>query len=156
MNYKIVTKESFKVCGLQTRLTTSQSENYKIITKHWKYFNNHLKLKKIKFESDWLKYGITKKENDEIIYLAAIPKKIDVEGFTEEELIGGNYVCFEHKGNMNLIKSTIHEIYKHTIPELDIKIDNSREIIHYEQYDHRFLWNKPSSIIEINVPIENI
>ena len=30
----------------------------------------------------------------------------------------------------------------------------SRATIHLEQYDHRFLWNKPNSIIDIYVPIK--
>ena len=80
-------------------------------------------------------------------------QKSDVAGFTEEELRGGEYICFEHKGDMGLLKPMIHKIYKKFIPESDFELDESRATIHFEQYDHRFLWNKPNSIIDIYVPI---
>jgi predicted transcriptional regulator YdeE len=153
MSYKIVTRESCKVHGLQVELTASQNENQKIIASHWKVFNHELRIKKIKFDGAWLKYGVTRKIGDQYSYLTAIPKITNVAGFTEEELKGGEYICFEHKGNMGLLKSTIHSIYKNFIPDSKIELDKSRAVIHYEHYDHRFLWNKPNSIIDIYVPI---
>ena len=154
MNYEIVTKKSCKVIGLQVELTTSQNENHRIIASHWKRFNRELRIKEIRFDSNWLKYGITTKIDNQYMYLTAIRKMSDVIGFAEEELRGGEYICFEHKGNMDLLKSTIHGIYKKFIPESDFELDESRATIHFEQYDHRFLWNKPNSIIDIYVPIE--
>lgn len=154
MDYEIVTRQCCKVIGLQVELTTSQNENHRIIAAHWKRFNRELRIKEFRFDGNWLKYGITKKINNQYTYLTAIPKKADVVGFAEDELRGGEYICFEHKGNMGLLKSTIHEIYKKFIPESDFELDQSRATIHFEQYDHRFLWNKPNSIIDIYVPIE--
>ena len=153
MNYEIVTKKSCKVIGLQVELTTSQNENHRIIASHWKRFNRELRIKEIRFDGSWLKYGITKKINNQYMYLTAIPKITDVAGFTEEELRCGEYICFEHKGYMGLLKPMIHKIYKKFIPESDFELDESRATIHFEQYDHRFLWNKPNSIIDIYVPI---
>lgn len=155
MNYEIVTRKSCKVVGLQIELTTSQNENQKIIARHWKRFNRELRINEIRFNGSWLKYGITRKTNNQYTYLTAIPRTTDVVGFTEEELGGGEYICFEHKGNMGLLKSTIHDIYKKLIPESKFELDKSRATIHFEQYDKRFLWNKPNSIIDIYVPIEN-
>ncbi|MDA0278898.1 MAG: effector binding domain-containing protein [Proteobacteria bacterium] len=92
MNYEIVTKKSCKVIGLQVELTTSQNENHRIIASHWKRFNRELRIKEIRFDGSWLKYGITKKSNNQYMYLTAIPKITDVAGFTEEELRGGEYI----------------------------------------------------------------
>lgn len=156
MKYTIVRKDTFTVSGLQIKLSTSQTENFKIITQHWHNFNNKLKSNNIKGKKDWLKYGITKKINGEYFYLIAIPYERDIVGFTKEEIKGGKFICFEHRGNMNLIKSTIFDIYKKFIPKFNFEIEKNRTMIHYEQYDHRFLWNKSNSLLEINVPIKSI
>ena len=156
MKYSIVEKEAFTVSGLQIKLSTSQRKNFKIITHHWQNFNNELKINNIKFKSNWLKYGITKKINDEYFYLIAIPYQRDIIGFTKEEIKGGKFICFEHSGKMDLIKSSIFDIYKNFIPTFNVEVEDNRTIIHYEQYDHRFLWNKSNSIVEIYLPIKSI
>lgn len=140
---------------MQVGLTKSQSQNHQIISSHWKNFNRELGIRNIKSDSNWLKFGVTKKIDDQYFYLTAIPKTVDVAGFSEEELKGGEYICFEHRGDMGLLKSTINDIYKTIIPESSFNIDVKRTTIHYEQYDHRFLWNKPNSIISIYVPIKS-
>lgn len=155
MNYKIITTNGFKVIGLQVELTKSQNQNHRIITSHWKSFNRELRTRKIKSDGNWLKFGVTKKTGDQYFYLTAIPKKVDVHGFFEEKLKGGEYLCFEHRGDMGLLKATVNDIYKKTIPESEFELDESRTTIHYEQYDHRFSWNKPSSLISIYVPVKN-
>ena len=154
MNYRIVTRKSCKVIGLQVELTTSQNENHRIIARHWKRFNRELRVRELRFDGNWLKYGITMKIKNQITYLTAVPKITDVVGFVEKELESGEYICFEHMGNMGLLKSTIHGIYKKIIPESNFELDESRTTIHFEQYDHRFLWNTPTSIIDIYVPIK--
>jgi len=154
MNYKTTQKETFLVHGLQIKLTTSQSENLVIITKHWQYFNYQLKTNQVKLENNWLKYAITKKINNEYFYLIAIPYQMDIVGFKKEEIIGGDFICFEHKGALNLIKFTILNIYKSFIPNSNFKIDKNRRLIHFEQYDYRFKWNKSNSIIEIYLPVQ--
>jgi predicted transcriptional regulator YdeE len=155
MNYEIVTKEGFRVCGLNTELTTSQNENYKIIRGHWQKFNNELKVRKVKSEKDWVKYGITKKIEGKYLYITAIPFDIGIKDFEVEEINGGKFICFRHTGRMELIKSTIHRIYRQIIPASDFNVDGKRTMVHYEQYDYRFSWNKSESIIDIYVPIES-
>ncbi len=152
----MVTKPCCSVLGLQVELTRSQSENHRIIARHWKMFNHELRIKKIRFDKNWLKYGVTRKVGDHYTYLAAIPKVMAIEGFLEKELKGGEYLCFEHKGEMGLLKSTIHEIYKKLIATSKFELECSRTVVHYEQYDHRFLWNNPNSVIDIYVPIKTL
>jgi predicted transcriptional regulator YdeE len=98
---------------------------------------------------------VTKKVDDQYFYLTAIPKLIEVAGFSGEELKVGEYMCFEHRGHVGLLKSTVNNIYKKVIPESDFHIDENRTSIHHEQYDRRFLWNKPSSLICIYLPVKN-
>lgn len=155
MRYKIVTRECCRAIGLQVELTTSQNENHAIIARHWKRFNHELRVNKIKFDGNWVKYGVTRKIGNQYSYLTAIPKVTDIAGFTEEELTGGKYLCFEHVGDMGLLKSTIYDIYKKFIPESEFDLDKSRRVVHYEQYDRRFLWNQPNSVVDIYVPIES-
>jgi len=153
MKYKVIQKETFLVHGLWVQLTTSQSDNFKIITKHWQYFNHQLKINQIEFQNNWLKFAITKKINNEYFYLTAIPYTIDIKGFKKEEILGGNFISFEHIGALNLIKFTLLNIYKKFLPNSSFKLDNNRKLIHFEQYDYRFKWNKPNSIIEIYLPL---
>jgi len=143
------------VIGLEVELTKSLNENHKIIANHWKRFNQELRIRQVKLADNWLKFGVTKKVDDQYFYLTAIPKKLEVAGFSEEALKDGEYMCFEHRGHMGLLKSTVNNIYKKVIPESDFNIDENRTVIHYEEYDHRFLWNKPSSLIRIYVPVKN-
>lgn len=156
MKYSILEKETFTVSGLQIKLSTSQRKNFKIITQHWQNFNNELKINKIKFKRNWLKYGITKKINGEYFYLIAIPYENDIIGFEKEEIKGGTFICFEHTGEMDLIKSCIFDIYRNFIPKCNFEVEINRTMMHYEQYDHRFLWNNSNSIVEIYLPIKSI
>ncbi len=156
MKYSIFEKETFNVSGLQIKLSTSQRKNFKIITQHWQNFNNELKINNIKLKRNWLKYGITEKINGEYFYFIAIPSESDIIGFTKKEIKGGRFVCFEHAGKMDLIKSSIFDIYKNFIPKCNFEVEENRTMMHYEQYDHRFLWNKSNSIVEIYLPIKSI
>jgi predicted transcriptional regulator YdeE len=146
--------EEFKVYGPITELSTSQNENYQIITKHWQNFNNTLKKRRLKLGRNWVKYGITKKIGDNYFYMVAIPSDIEIEGFDVEIINSGEYVFFQHIGAMTLIKSTIYQIYKQIIPSSKFVLNIDRSLIHYERYDYRFSWNQPTSAIDIYVPIE--
>ena len=44
-----------------------------IIRGHWQKFNNELKVRKVKSEKDWVKYGITKKIDGKYLYITAEP-----------------------------------------------------------------------------------
>ena len=50
---------------------------------------------------------------------------------------------------------TIFEIYKVIIPKSKIIVENHTKsgFIHFEKYDSRFQWNKPTSVIEIWLPL---
>ena len=154
MNLKPVIVEEFKVYGLFTELTTSQSENYQIIMKHWQNFNKALKSKKVRLGASWVKFGITKKIGNNYYYMVAISSDIEIDGFDTETINTGNYICFQHVGSMGLIKSTIYQIYKKVIPLSSFGLNKKRKLIHYERYDYLFNCNKPNSVLDIYVPIE--
>ena len=153
MDVKPVIMKKLKICGLFIQLTTSQSQNHQIISKQWQNFNKILKSKRLKLGRNWVKYGITKKIGNNYYYMTAIPSEIEIDGFDTETINAGEYYCFQHIGAMELIKLTIYKIYKEVIPLSNIRLSESRMLIHYERYDYRFNWNKPNSIIDIYIPI---
>ena len=65
------------------------------------------------------------------------------------------YEVFTHKGKMENIKETIYHIYKVIIPKTNLKIEDPKKIgfLHFEKYDYRFNWNKPTSEIDIYLPV---
>jgi len=78
-----------------------------------------------------------------------------VDDFVKISISGGSYCRFSHEGNMRLIKSTFLQIYKQILPASGLTLNGNRELIHYEQYDYRFNWNSPDSVIDIYVPFDN-
>ncbi len=151
-------KQNIQTCGLVTELTTSQTDNFEIIQKHWKTFNDELKrLKLNKKDGNWTKYGITFKTGENYFYLTAIPtNNLNVpDHFSSFEIPKGEYETFNHKGKMENIKQTIYEIYKVILPKSNLKIEDHIKtgFIHFEKYDYRFQWNKPNSVIEIYLPL---
>ena len=95
------------------------------------------------------------KVNDKYFYMAAIPVNSECEYFETETINQGNFIRFEHKGHMGLMKTTLNKIYRDIIPISGLQFDENRKIMHYEQYDFRFNWNNPDSVIDIYVPFNN-
>lgn len=154
MKYESVKINEISVCGMIVELTTSQNENFTIISQCWKNFNVQLRHKKMWQGKDWAKYGITKKIDGKYFYMTAIESAEDVAGFDNEIISAGEFMCFQHVGSLERIKLTISEIYRNVIPSLNIKLDAKNTLAHYERYDYRFNWNDPDSILDIYVPIE--
>ena len=148
------------LCGLQIKLTKSQSENHTIIQNHWIHFNTVLKKNNLtQNKRNWVKYGVTFKVDDTYFYLAAIPTPNSIlpEQFRTITIPQGNYHVFTHKGKMEGIKQTLIDIYKIQIPKLNIQIQSPEKtgFMHFEKYDYRFQWNNPASIIELYLPSEH-
>ena len=151
-------EQNIQTCGLVTELTKSQNENFEIIQKHWTTFNDELKKWKLNQNGgNWTKYGITFKKAEKYFYLTAIPTNNNLfpDHFTSLEIPKGEYEIFTHKGKMENIKQTIFEIYKVILPKSNLKIEDNNEtgFLHFEKYDYRFKWNKPTSIIDIYLPL---
>jgi predicted transcriptional regulator YdeE len=89
--------------------------------------------------------------------LTAIPIKVDniPDHFIKKEIPKGEYEIFTHKGEMENVKNTIFEIYKVILPTANLKIEAQTKtgFIHFEKYDYRFKWNKPTSEIDIYLPL---
>lgn len=154
----ITIEQNIQTCGLVTELTKSQTDNFEIILKQWKAFNEELKRLKInKNGGNWVKYGITFKKGDKYFYLTAVPTNNSSipDHFSSVEILKGDYEVFTHKGKMENIKQTIYEIYKVILPKSNLKIENHKKtgFIHFEKYDFQFQWNKPHSVIEIYLPL---
>lgn len=155
MKHEVLPLCQISVCYYPTRLTSSHNQNFSIIRRHWKKFNTLLKVNKVKFETNWEKYAITKKYDGHYYYLCAFPTKSHIRPFEFTLIPAGNYVKFNHKGPMNTIWETINKIYKDVIPNSDFNIDINRSMIHFEHYDAKFNWNRQDSIVGIYVPLTN-
>ncbi len=154
MDFEIFDLESKEVFGISILLTSSQTENYKIISSHWRYFNKKLKTVKRNNKKNWEKFGLTLKKNGNYFYVPTVP---NVEsGYFEKHIIQfGKYLKFQHMGDMKNLKVTVHNIYKKVLPESNLRLDIDRTILHFERYDYRFKWNRKDSVIDIYVPIKN-
>ena len=155
MKYESVQINDFSVCGMTAALTTSQNENSKIISRHWRKFNRHLRNEKLWQGKGWVKYGITKKIEDKYFYMTAIESNVTITSLEEDTINAGEFIRFQHVGSLDRIKLTINDIYRNVIPSQCIKINANRVLVHYERYDYRFNWNDPKSIIDIYVPVDN-
>ena len=151
-------EQKIQTCGLVTELTNSQTDNFEIIQKHWITFNEELKKYKLNQNGgNWVKFGITFKMAEKYFYLTSVPTNslLFPDHFTRLEIPKGEYEIFTHKGKMENIKQTIFEIYKVILPKSNLKIEDHKKtgFIHFEKYDYRFQWNKPTSIIDIYLPL---
>ena len=154
----IMIKQNIQTCGLVTELTNSQTDNFKIIQKLWIVFNKELKKFKLNQNGgNWTKYGITFKAGEKYFYLTAIPTNNGLvpDHFIKKEIPKGEYEIFTHKGKLENIKQTFFEIYKIIIPKSNLTIENQTKtgFIHFEKYDFRFQWNKPTSEVDIYLPL---
>lgn len=152
-------EQNIQTCGLLTELTNSQTDNFKIIQRHWKVFNEELKKYKLNQNGGtWTKYGITFKTGEKYFYLTAIPSKniLFPNHFIDKEIPKGEYEIYTHKGKMENLKRTFYEIYKVILPKSQLKIKEQKKtgFLHFEKYDYRFRWNQPNSQIDIYLPIE--
>jgi predicted transcriptional regulator YdeE len=155
MEYEIKNIPKICVCYFETQLTTSHKKNFSIISKHWKKFNSLLRINKIKFESEWEKFGITIKANKQYFYQCAFPSEERIPQFKHSNIPAGNFAKFNHTGPLYLLSKTINQIYKQIIPVSLLDIDFNRSFIHYERYDSKFNWNNQNSDIEIYIPVKN-
>jgi predicted transcriptional regulator YdeE len=158
----IILIDNIELIGMETKLTQSQNTNFEIIAKHWKIFNSNLHQIKGRSTSspNWVKYGLTYKENEIYNYFASIPYDLNYSypsKMIRKKISSGYFALFHHKGKMMDIKRTVICIFKDVIPSnnLNIKNTESFRIIYFEKYDKKFLWNKDDSIIELLVPIKD-
>jgi len=155
MKYKVLNVPKINVCYFETQLTTSHKKNFSIIQSHWKKFNTLLRINEIKFNSEWVKFGITRKTENQYFYRCAFNSESHIPQFEHAHIPAGSFVKFNHSGPLYSLCKTINQIYKTIIPSSPLDIDLNRSVIHYERYDSRFNWNHQNSIIEIYVPLQN-
>lgn len=156
----IILYNQTELIGYKIELSKSNNLNFQIISKHWKYFNQalrHIK-RRSSFSKNWIKYGLTYKENGNNYYLASIPYELKFNypiDMIRKKIPVGNYARFYHQGKMIDIVKTVSYIFKVGIPSNNLtrKYNESFEIIYFEKYDQNFNWNRDDSIIEIFLPI---
>jgi hypothetical protein len=87
---------------------------------------------------------MTYKSGDVYRYFCGVPVENNYVNtfFEENKIINGNYAIFQHKGAMCYLKDTINEIYKQTIPN-DKMVLNQTEYFHFELYNYKFNMKAP-------------
>ena len=145
--------DSFIVIGQEVELTNSQSQNSLIAKQFWKEFNCNLKNEYLSQRGNWVKYAFMERRLGKLFYFCSIPKNIVVpNGFIEKKIPKQMYLKVEHKGAMNNLAFAYNEIYKQIIPNSTFELKRGI-FLHFEKYDHRFHWNRNTSIIEIWIPV---
>lgn len=154
MNYRIQELDSFAVVGQEVELSNKQSKNLQLSMNFWPRFNANLKRAQLSQSSNWVKYAFMQRRDDKVFYYCAIPKRDHIpEGFISKEIQFSRYLVVEHVGSMKNIYSTYEQVYKELLPAHNY-LPKQTDFLHFERYDHRFHWNKPTSIIEIWIPIQ--
>lgn len=158
MNENLTGFEEFEICGLNVKLTKSQSENSIIAQTLWRKFNYALKRNNIVYRDKkaWEKYGVIYKADNEIYYLTGIrSNNVDAIPLEFSKLIvpAGNYYKYTHKGSMNDIKVSVKDLFKNKLLDLNY-INPKSGIIYFERYDSRFNWNNPASEIDLFVLVK--
>ena len=152
--------DSIFLTGLSAQITSSHLKNYSIIKKLWISFNKKLPgLRKENSEREWVKYGVTYRDNTGYRYLASINEcelNSSPHTFITKSIPEGEYLCFAHHGAMTEISTTINRIYREILPTIDTKIipDNKIGFFHIERYDEKFHFNATDSALSILVPVE--
>lgn len=153
MDYDIIKLDEFQVMGINYELSSSLNRNIHLAQRHWRTFNNKLRINKVRLGRNWLKYAFIMNNDDELCYYIAVPKKDYVpQDFEEKTISKSKYLLIKHQGNMNKLKNTMDDVYNQLIPQNDIII-NSENFFYFERYDYKFHWNRSDSIIEIYLPI---
>lgn len=123
MNYKIISKEEFKVAGVSKHISSKNGENLKIIPKFWDEVCNRGTYKILdKNQGNLGVLGIChnfNKELDEFDYIIAIEGNT-IEGIKNPEVVvipKNSWAVFESIGPMpHAIQDVIHRIYAEWFP----------------------------------------
>ncbi len=153
IGYNIVDVKGTKVYGIPVELTNSNSQNYAIITNHWKKFNSLLAKHPKEHGGNWKKVALTYREDGRLFYMPAVFYSVDDVIFQTKTLPAGKFARFSHIGKVNHLSDTINRIYREEIPISPIEISKERSFIHFEYYDKRFHWSRPDSVIDIYIPV---
>jgi predicted transcriptional regulator YdeE len=77
-DFEIVDVNKTILTGTEASLTKSQDNNYLIIRNLWKKFNRELKIVKNRNKTNWEKFGITYRKDNNIFYMVSVEKANDV------------------------------------------------------------------------------
>ena len=107
-SFQFVEIDLIPAVGLSTTLTTSQHENFVIISSLWKRFNAdiHKIGNRPPSSKDWEKFGITYSQNLKYCYLAAIrysDNMLAPSSMVRKNIKPGRYACINHTGKLSYL-----------------------------------------------------
>lgn len=152
-NYEVCFIDDIFVLTKSKKLTTSLVENEKIATSFWRSFQQDIKTYHLTQGMEFVKYGITHREDEQLHYICGIPSKENYPiTFRLYHIPRGHYLKYIHRGDMKHLSESIRILFEDILPssKLTRKIGT---IQYYEKYTSDFHFNREDSIIELYVPI---
>lgn len=95
-------------------------------------------------------YGAMKMQGEEMFYLAGFASNVEHPGFESIEVPAQKYIVFEHRGSLQFLGETMHNIFSKEFPNSGLK---GCDGISLEIYDERFVPESTESIFEIAFPV---
>lgn len=154
-DFKIRKMDELTVVGMRYQGTNQNSE----IPKMWDEFCKRVcEIPEGKLVDKKISWGICTveknfKDGDEFDYYAGVEVAANTNppaGMLSFKVPKGTWVVFEHKGTLDTLGNTYHEIYTKHLPELGKEPD----MMELELYDERFVFGSPESVMEILVKIK--
>lgn len=141
------------VIGIRTALSNSFTQNIKIITAFWKSFHHLIRRYHLQQGADYVKYGLTFRENGSLYYACTIPAKDTYPNdFEIFKIPRSTYVISTHVGPMTSLPETINHLMKESLPQQGYSIKDI-SLIYYECYQKGFLFEQDTSLITLGIPI---
>lgn len=154
MQTKICQLDDLFLVGQEISLTSSLARNAQIAKAFWKTFQEQLRMHHVRQGKQFVKYGLTLRKNDGLIYACGVEsKQLYPETFTIYRIPRGTYLCITHHGPMSLLPETIRNIFKHEINTYG-GTSQQGELVYVERYDERFHYEEEASIIELYIPLQ--
>ena len=153
---RIVEQPSFTVIGIEASFIHALSPdatNFQVIPQLWSRLNQAAH--QVSHRIGTTMYGVIdarpeseRKHPHELQYLAAIPVSMVGEiptGMVARTISAGLFAVFTHRGPIQSIGDTVHQIYRVWLPQSDYV---HSEIADVEVYGERFCGDRPDSEME--------
>lgn len=150
---KIQRIDDIFVIGEACALTSNLADNTQRSIYFWQHFNKLLNIHHLTQGTDFEKYAITYRRNQQLYYSCCIPSNGSYpKNFEIYRIPAGDYAIFQHIGCMQTIKDTIRLIFEDYLPKGQLQ-KRHHEIVFFEKYTKLFDFDNEASMVEIYVPL---
>ena len=143
-----------KLIGQRIELTDDYQRNLSVVQEFWKTFNRNIRYANIYIPKQWIKYGLTLREENKLYYFCALPAYGYLpDGFEEITIKESDYLCVEHLGSLHTLFDSYKLLHDDAVLQSSYQLRDDN-LVYFERYTSRFQWNAKGSVIEIWVPVE--